>query len=125
MGVFNASGQLLSFAAVETACRAVTGATTDAVRVASRWLVEQGVAEFSGPRSLPLWITDREAAGFSSRNTDAAVAAGLTWRPIEELVESTLAWERERGLGRERQAGLSPGDERELVAAWHHHQAAT
>jgi 2'-hydroxyisoflavone reductase len=117
-GVFNATGQLLPFATIEEACREVTGAVTESIRVPPKWLRDQGVEEFSGERSLPLWISDPDAAGHSSRNTAAAVAAGLTWRPIQDLVRSALAWEIERGLGRQRQAGLAPEQERLLVRAW-------
>jgi 2'-hydroxyisoflavone reductase len=117
-GVFNATGQLLPFATIEEACREVTGAVTESIRVPPEWLRDQGVEEFSGERSLPLWISDPDAAGHSSRNTAAAVAAGLTWRPIQDLVRSALAWEIERGLGRQRQAGLAPEQERLLVRAW-------
>jgi nucleoside-diphosphate-sugar epimerase len=117
-GVFNAAGQLLPFAAIEEACREVTAAEAESIRVPPEWLRGQGVEEFSGARSLPLWITDPDAAGHNNRNTAAAVAAGLTWRPIRELVRSALLWELERGLGRQRRAGLTPEQERQLVRAW-------
>lgn len=118
VGTFNVSGQLLPLGEVLAAGRAVTGSTAETVPVSPSWLLEQGVEEFSGPRSLPLWIADPEAAGFAHRNTDAAVKVGLTWRPIQDLVESALTWERERGLSRERKAGLSAEQERELLEAW-------
>jgi 2'-hydroxyisoflavone reductase len=117
-GVFNAAGQLLPFAIIEEACREVTGAVVESIRIPSGWLRDQGVEQFSGERSLPLWISDPDAAGHSNRDTAAAVAAGLTWRPIQELVRSALAWETKRGLGRHRVAGLAPDQERQLVAAW-------
>ena len=44
----------------------------------SRWLREQGVEEFMGPRSLPLWLADPDWAGFSARSGAAASAAGLS-----------------------------------------------
>jgi Nucleoside-diphosphate-sugar epimerases len=117
-GVFNATGQLLPFATIEDACREVTGAAAEAIRIPPQWLRAQGVEEFAGERSLPLWIIDPDAAGHNSRDTTAAVAAGLTWRPIQELVRSALAWETERGLRRQRRAGLTPEQERQLIGAW-------
>jgi hypothetical protein len=119
-GVFNATGPLLPFAAIEAACREVTGAEVESIRVPPEWLRGQGVEEFSGERSLPLWICDPDAAGHNNRDTAAAVAAGLKWRPIRELVRSSLVWELERGLGRRRKAGLAPEQERRLVRAWQH-----
>lgn len=118
VGTFNVSGRLVPFGEVIVACRAVTGSKADLVPVSPGWLLEEDVEEFSGPRSLPLWITDPGAAGFAQRNTDAAVGAGLTWRPIEEIVESALRWERELGLGRERKSGLSAEHEQQLLEAW-------
>ncbi len=44
----------------------------------SQWLHEQGVEDWMGPRSLPLWIADPEWAGFGARDGSAARAAGLT-----------------------------------------------
>jgi hypothetical protein len=51
-----------------------------------------------------------------SRANDAARSAGLRFRPLAESVQAALRWERERGVGRDRRAGLSPGRERELLA---------
>jgi hypothetical protein len=36
---------------------------------------------------------------------------------VGDTVGAALAWERERGLGRDRRAGLTPPHEAELVAA--------
>ena len=52
-----------------------------------------------------------------TRRNDAAHAAGLALRPLGETVSAALAWERERGLDRDRRAGLSAAREAELVAA--------
>ena len=80
------------------------------------WLTEQGVQPWAGPESLPLWLPQPQNAGFMTRRNDAARAAGLEPRPLQETVEAALAWEREQGLGRERQAGLTPTREAELLA---------
>lgn len=117
-GVYNASGELLPFEEIVAACRRVTGADAPTVGAEGSWLLAQGIKEFAGERSLPLWIDDVSGAGFSNRDTSAAVAAGLTWRPIDELVSSALKWEIERGLDRERKAGISPIDERQLLTEW-------
>jgi hypothetical protein len=71
-----------------------------------------------GPDSLPLWLPHPEYAGFMARDVTAAVGLGLTFRPLADSVQASLDWERERGLDRDRRAGLSPAREAELVAAW-------
>ena len=77
----------------------------------------QGVAEWSGPESLPLWIIDPAWNAFQDRSNVAAVAAGLRFRPLDQLLTELLEWERGEALDRERGAGLSGGRERELLAA--------
>ncbi|MFC9733812.1 oxidoreductase [Streptomyces roseolus] len=95
--------------------RAAAGHRGPVVRAGSAWLLEQGVAEFMGPESLPLWIVAEDWSGFQARSGAAAAAAGLRQRPRAELIADTLAWEREQGLDRERRAGLSAGREAELL----------
>ncbi len=70
---------------------------------------------WAGPESLPLWLPAAEYAGHMTRTNAAAVSAGLTLSPLTETVAAALRWERERGLGRPRRAGLSPQREAELV----------
>jgi len=70
-----------------------------------------------GPDSIAMWLVEPGTEGWSSRSGAAAVAAGLRHRPRAELVADTLAWERERGLDRERKAGLSPKREQELLTS--------
>ena len=98
--------------------RSASGYTGELVPVPSDWLVEQGVEEYMGPRSLPLWIADPDWAAFSARSGAAAAAAGLTHRPLADLVADCLRWEQELGLDRaDRRAGLSRAQERELLGA--------
>ncbi len=116
-GVFNALGDETTVGAVLDACEAATGRRPAYVEVGDDWLAEQDVAPWMGPESLPLWLPRARYAGFMSRRNDAAHAAGLTLRPLGETVAAALAWERERGLDRERHAGLTAAREAELVAA--------
>jgi nucleoside-diphosphate-sugar epimerase len=116
-GAFNAVGDRVTFADWLEASRAVAGHDGEVVAVAPEWLAEQGVAEWSGPDSLPLWIIDPDWHAFLDRSNAAAKAAGLRLRPLEQLLAETLEWERREGVDRERGAGLTPEKERELLAA--------
>ena len=116
-GAFNAVGDRVSFEDWLEASRAAAGHDGEVVAVSPEWLAEQGVAEWSGPDSLPLWIIDPTWNAFLDRSNAAAKAAGLRLRPLDQLLAETLEWERGMGLDRERGAGLSAEKERELLAA--------
>ena len=60
---------------------------------------------------LPLWIPEADNGIFEVRN-DKAIAAGLTFRPLEETVRDTLDWDRTRPMDETMKAGLSRERER-------------
>lgn len=86
--------------------------------VANQFLVDRGVNEWMGPRSLPLWLPDPEYAGYGCWDVSAALADGLTIRPIEHTAAEALAWERRLGLDRERKAGITAEEETSLLSDW-------
>lgn len=115
-GTVNAIGPSMPLGDMLGVARAVAG-HTGALRAASPdWLVEQGVAPWAGPRSLPLWLPG-DMPGFATRRGDAYRAAGGSIRTLEETVARVLADERERGLDRARASGLSRAEEIDLIAA--------
>ena len=115
--MFNALGDVTTLGAVLDASMQAAGRTPHLVEVSDSWLAEHGVKPWMGPESLPLWLPQPEYAGFMTRRNAAARAAGLELRPLAQTVAASLRWERERGLDRERRAGLTAGLEAELLDA--------
>jgi 2'-hydroxyisoflavone reductase len=116
-GVLNAVGTHADVEQVLEASVAAAGVAPRLVEASHEWLAEQGVAPWSGPGSLPLWLPQPEYAGHASRSNAAAQAAGLQLRPLARTVEAALRHERDLGLTRDRAAGLEPAREAELLRA--------
>ena len=112
-GTYNATGEPTTFGQLLDACKRVSGAHAEIVWVPSERLVEAGVGEWV---ELPLWIAAPQYAAMQQADVSKAVADGLTFRPLEETVRDTLAWDRERDEPRAEGVGLSPERERELLA---------
>ncbi len=114
-GAFDAVGQALPLGEHLAVAQRVAG-RGHAVPAPETWLAEQGVQEWAGPRSLPLWLTDPGWQGFAARDGSRAKAAGLRLRPLADTLRDALAWE-ERQPEHPHGAGLADDDERALLAA--------
>jgi 2'-hydroxyisoflavone reductase len=108
-GVFNAIdrttwGELLD------ACVRATGSDARLVWIPGDWLAEHGVGEWM---ELPLWVSSPEMKGLHRVENARAVAAGLTFRTLEETARATL-----QRAELTADAGMSADKETELLAEW-------
>ncbi|WP_424183438.1 NAD-dependent epimerase/dehydratase family protein [Actinokineospora sp. G85] len=115
-GTFDAVGQAAPLREVLADIAQAVGGEAELVPVGPERLVELGVNPWTGPRSLPLWLPGN-LANMTNRDHGPAAAAGLVHRSLEDAVAGALDHERILGLDRERQAGLSPAEEAEVLAA--------
>ncbi|WP_213816955.1 NAD-dependent epimerase/dehydratase family protein [Glaciihabitans sp. dw_435] len=116
-GVVNAGGIPIPLPDFLEIAREVAGHHGSLAPVSSGWLLDHGVNEWSGPRSLPLWLADRDWWGLNSRSNDRALAAGLRLRPLRETLADTLEWELAQAHPGPHGAGLTDAEERELLTA--------
>lgn len=109
-GSFNAINEGVSWQALVETCRDVSGSDAGFTYVDGDYLGEQGVGEWM---ELPLWLQDPEAAGMHMTDVSRAIGAGLTFRPLTDIVRGTLG-EAETTDN----AGMAPEREEEILAAW-------
>jgi 2'-hydroxyisoflavone reductase len=95
-GVFNATGPAEPLTFVELLDRARAAIGSDAELV---WLDDERVlaADVQPWSELPLWLPGDDYAGMARADISRAVDAGLAFRPLEETVADTLAWDRTVG----------------------------
>lgn len=112
-GTFSAAGDPVPFAHVLHWSRALSHRVTEVVEADAAWLANRQVSPWTGPRSLPLWLPRGSSTVL---DTDAATRAGLRRRPLTATLGDTLSFEEGRGAWIDRAAGLTDGDEVELLA---------
>jgi 2'-hydroxyisoflavone reductase len=125
VGVFNATGPLPrpTMEEVLETCRRLANPRAELQWVGAKFPRDKGVGEFV---ELPLWVDDPAWAGFMDVDVSKAIRAGLTFRPIDQTVQDTLAWARanrdwepSRRQGVEiPPAGMHPEREVQLIAEW-------
>jgi 2'-hydroxyisoflavone reductase len=126
MGIFNATSSPGKFSMgelVQTSIAAANSQVKPAPNAHPTWipadfLAKEKIAPWS---DMPVWIPAKgDFAGFADANVSKAVAAGLTFRPIQTTVNDTLAWHLQRPEAERAklEAGLTPEREQELLKAW-------
>lgn len=113
-GVFDAVGPVVPLGEHLGIAARAAGHDRGRVLAPEAWLTEQGVAEWSGPRSLPLWLADPAWQGFAARVGSRARAAGLQHRSLLDTLRDGLAWEEAQPV-HPHGAGLSDAEERALL----------
>ncbi|MEV4460096.1 NAD-dependent epimerase/dehydratase family protein [Microbispora sp. NPDC049633] len=102
-------------------CAEVTGSDAEFVWAGDKFLLDQGVQQWT---ELPLWSAAGESEGVWTHSSAKAVAAGLTCRPVRETVRDTWEWlkdipEERRSFGGVRLShGIDPEKEARILAAW-------
>jgi 2'-hydroxyisoflavone reductase len=95
-GVFDAIANRVALADFLGAARAVADHDGRTVPATDDWLLEHGVTEWMGPKSLPLWLADPDWRGFAAHLGTRITANGLAPRPLTETLSDVLAWEEAR-----------------------------
>ncbi len=121
MGVFNAITPAGWFNTAEM-LYGIKGAFWTDTRftwVDAEFLETQGIQPWS---HMPVWIpAEGEYAGFHLQSADKIVTAGMTYRPLADTAQATVAWqkaERPADYAFGERAGISQAKEAELLAAW-------
>jgi 2'-hydroxyisoflavone reductase len=121
-GVYNALGPKspLSVAEMLYGIRAVTTADVKFTWIPATFLQAHHVSEWT---DMPVWVPPTgDSAGFSRMSNQRAVSKGLTFRPLADTAEATLADYKERMAANpalKLRMGLTPEREAEVLAEWH------
>jgi len=119
IGVYNALGPAspLGMGAFMESCKNVAGSDASFTWIDEQFLKDQQVGEWI---EIPLWIAESDPAnrGFFAFSIEKALAAGLSFRPLADTVQSVLEWDATREESRVWRAGLTGQREEELLRLW-------
>ena len=115
-GIYNAdrSARSMTMEQLLETCRTVSGSDATFTWVSEEFLKERQVGEWI---EMPLWVSEADPAnaGFFAFDCRKAIAAGLTFRPVQETVRATLDWDAARPSDRAWRAGITREREAELL----------
>lgn len=123
-GTFNLTGPdyELTMAELLNTCKAVTNSDAEFVWADEQFVLEHKIQPWT---EMPLWIPEhfpleeeKEPWKGSFRiSIEKAVAAGLSFRPLEDTIHDVYRWEMDR-QDTVRKAGISRDKEQELLKTW-------
>lgn len=118
VGTYNALCPGIAMNTVLDACNTAAGGRATITWVDAKFLDQHGAQPWS---ELPLWVDNHnDYAGFGTRSSARAIAAGLTFRPVLETAKDTLGWLSTLPADdRARSSGLARDKEAQILAAWH------
>jgi 2'-hydroxyisoflavone reductase len=114
-GIFNATGPRtpLPMNDLLEACRTVSGSNAQFTWAPEEFLLANGVEPWM---EMPLWLPDSDpAAGMNQTSIEKALRHGLTFRPLDDTLRSTLTWANSRPADHAWRAGISLEREKELL----------
>src|SRR2546423_3595908 len=115
-GTFDATGPSFTRCQFLAECAAAVGASCSFTWADRPFLESHGIKRWSGARLLPLWLPLPDFAGFATRDTSPARAAGLTLRSLSDTARATPTWAR---ATRATATGLTAVEETAALKAWH------
>jgi 2'-hydroxyisoflavone reductase len=118
-GIYNATGpeKQLNMQQILETCKNISGSNAHFTWLNDAFLLEAGAVPWS---QVPLWLPETDdAVGLNAMSLKRALATGLTFRPLAQTVQDTLAWDHLRSEGEQWQAGLTGEDETRFLQAWH------
>jgi 2'-hydroxyisoflavone reductase len=120
LGTFNATGpeHSLLMKGMLTGIAAAIHADVKPIWVPTDFLESEKVEAWS---DMPVWVPARgETAGFATRSIAKALAAGLTFRPLDTTAADTLAWFKQQPAERQAKlrAGVTAAREEEVLSKW-------
>ncbi len=116
-GIFNATGEVTSLGNHLQLAQTVAKSEGKMIAADPDWLTAQGVNEWMGPKSLPLWISDPQMRGMGALSNLHTLENGLSLRPLRDTLAETLAWAVEANLPTVAGAGLTDREEQALLTA--------
>jgi 2'-hydroxyisoflavone reductase len=112
-GIYNAVGpdDVLRMQGLLEECKAVISKEMSFTWVSEEFLLKEGVVPYT---EMTLWLPRTD----ETVNCRKAISAGLSFRPLVETIQRTLAWDATRPPDVERIRGLKPHREAQLLARW-------